>query len=249
MKEYTSYSNNKQKNNKNIIYYISIGDLITKRIIIDYFPQGKGNQHAYKDAARNIINTLLAMSIGPNERYKESIDDNKKFNVSMDNKANISFMILTNDNFPERYSYKLLKELESKSSSIINKHYINKNAGDIVALTEYFKTFAKDIQLYMVELERKYRNVVENDKINMIQKDIDEVKIDVKRNLDKMLTNIELVSSLENKSNALKDMAKEYKTGGKELKHATWRGNKVTVVAGGLGLSAFVYFGVRFFLK
>ena len=109
MKEYTSYSNNKQKNNKNIIYYISIGDLITKRIIIDYFPQGKGNQHAYKDAARNIINTLLAMSIGPNERYKESIGENKKFNVSMDNKANISFMILTNDNFPERYSYKLLK--------------------------------------------------------------------------------------------------------------------------------------------
>ena len=249
MKEYSSYSNNKQKNNKNIIYYISIGDLITKRIIIDYFPQGKGNQHAYKDAARNIINTLLAMSIGPNERYKESIGDNKKFNVSMDNKANISFMILTNDNFPERYSYKLLMELESKSSSIIHKHYINKNTGDIVALTEYFKTFAKDIQLYMVELERKYRNVVENDKINMIQKDIDEVKIDVKRNLDKMLTNIELVSSLEDKSNALKDMAKEYKTGGKELKHATWRRNKVTVVAGGLGLSAFVYFGVRFFLK
>jgi hypothetical protein len=83
----------------------------------------------------------------------------------------------------------------------------------------------------------------------LIQRDIDDVKVDVKRNIDKMLTNIELVSTLEDKSHALRDMAKEYKTGGKDLKRATWRRNKVTVVAGGLGLSAFIYFGVRFFLK
>ena len=235
--------------NKNIIYYISIGDLITKRIIVDYFPQGKGNQHVYKDYAKNIINTLLTISIGGNERHKESIDNNKKFNVSMDNKANVAFMILTNDNYPERYAYKLLMELENKSISTINKHYINKITGDILALSEYFNTFAKDIQLYMVELERKYRNVVENDKIRLIQEEVNDTKVIVKKNIDKMLTNIELVSKLEDKSQALKDMAHEFKTGGKEVKRASWRRNKVTVVAGGLGLSAFIYFGVRFFLK
>ena len=37
----------------------------------------------------------------------------------------------------ERYSYKLLMELENKSMSTINKHYINKMTGDILALTEY----------------------------------------------------------------------------------------------------------------
>ena len=121
--------------------------------------------------------------------------------------------------------------------------------GDILALSEYFKSFAKDIQLYMVELERKYRNVVENDKISLIQEEINEVKVDVKKNMDKMLTNIELVSDLEEKSNALKDMAHEYKIGAKDIKKASWRRNKVTVVAGGLGLSAFIYFGLRFFLK
>ena len=237
------------KKNKNTIFYISIGDLITKRIIVDYFPQGKGNQHTIKENARNLINKLLTLSIGGNERYKESINENQKFNVYMDNKGNISFMILTNDSFPDRYSYKLLMELESKSISTINKHYINKMTGDILALTEYFKTFAKDIQLYMVELERKYRNIAENDKILLIQEEINDVKVDVKKNMDKMLTNIELVSNLEDKSNALKDMAHEFKEGGKEVKRASWRRNKVTVVAGGLGLSAFIYFGVRFFLK
>ena len=237
------------KKNKNTIFYISIGDLITKRIIVDYFPQGKGNQHTIKENARNLINKLLTLSIGGNERYKESINENQKFNIYMDNKANISFMILTNDSFPDRYSYKLLMELESKSISTINKHYINKMTGDILALTEYFKAFAKDIQLYMVELERKYRNITENDKILLIQEEINDVKVDVKKNMDKMLTNIELVSNLEDKSNALKDMAHEFKEGGKEIKRASWRRNKVTVVAGGLGLSAFIYFGVRFFLK
>ena len=245
MKEFSG-SHNKSKN---IIYYICIGDLISKRLIVDYFPQGKGNQHIFKDYARNIIDRLLNMSIRPGERYKESLGDNKKFNVSTDNKANISFMILTNDTFPERYSYKLLMELENKSISIINKHYINKVVLDVLDRAENFKTFAKDIQLYMVELERKYRNVVGNDKIALIQEDIDDVKIDVKNNLDRLLDNIETVSNLEDKSNALKNMAKEYKTGGKQVRNSTWRRNKVTMVAGGVGLSAFIYFGVRFFLK
>ena len=246
MKEYNP---NKSNKNKNTIFYISIGDLITKRIIVDYFPQGKGSQHIYKDYAKNIINKLLTISIGANERYKESVDNNKKFNVSMDNKANVCFMILTNDGYPERYSYQLLMDLENKSISTINKHYINKMTGDILALTEYFKTFAKDIQLYMVELERKYRNVVESDKILLIQNEIEDVKIDVKRNMNQMLSNIELVSDLEDKSNALKDMAHEFKRGGREVKNASWRRNKVAVVAGGLGLSAFIYFGARFFIK
>lgn len=56
---------------------------------------------------------------------------------------------------------------------------------------------------------------MENDKIKLIHND---VKIECKKNINKMLNNIELVSSLEDKSNALKEMAHEYKTGGKELK-------------------------------
>ena len=245
MKEYSNY-NPKQKNT---IYYISIGDLISKRLIVDYFPQGKGNQHIYKDYARNIIDKILTISLGPNERYKETLSDNKKFNVTLDNKANICFMILTNDTFPERYSYKLLMELESKSITTIYKHYINKVILDVLDRAENFKTFAKDIQLYMVELERKYRSFVENDKIGIIQDDVNDIKIDIKRNIDKMLTNIEMVSDLEEKSHALKDMAKEYKTGTKELKRASWRRNKITMVAGGLSIGTLIFFGVRFFLK
>ena len=157
--------------------------------------------------------------------------------------------ILTNDNFPERYSYKLLDELENKSISTIYKHYINSMIIDVLERAENFKTFAKDLQLFMVELERKYRSLVENDKIGVIQEDVDDIKVEIKKNMDKMLTNIELVSDLEEKSHALKDMAKEYKVNTKELKRASWRRNKYTIVAGGLGIGAFIYFGARYFLK
>ena len=244
MKEYSEHHKS-----KNIIYYICIGDLISKRIIVDYFPQEKGNQQIFKDYARNIIDRLLNMQIAPGERYKESISDDKKFNVTTDNKANVSFMILTNINFPERYSYKLLIELENKSISTINKHYINKVVLDVLDRAENFKNFAKDIQLYMVELERKYRGIVENDKIGLIQEDVDDLKIDIKKKMNKKLTNIKMETNLEKKSKTLKDMAKEYKTGTKELKRASWRRSRYTVVAGGLGIGAFLYFGARYFLK
>ena len=213
MKEHSSHNNNKQKN---IIYYICIGDLLSRRLIVDYFPQEKGNQQIFKDYARNIIDRILTISLGPSERYKETLNDNKKFNVTTDSKANI---------------------------------YLNKVILDVLDRAENFKTFAKDIQLYMVELERKYRNIVENDKIGIIQEDVDDLKIDIKNNIDKMLTNIEMVSTLEEKSNALKNMAKEYKTGTKELKRASWRRNKYTVVAGGISLGALLYFGARYFIK
>ena len=98
-------------------------------------------------------------------------------------------------------------------------------------------------------MERKYRSLVENDKIGVIQEDVDDIKVEIKKNMDKMLTNIELVSDLEEKSHALKDMAKEYKVNTKELKRASWRRNKYTIVAGGLGIGAFIYFGARYFLS
>ena len=101
----------------------------------------------------------------------------------------------------------------------------------------------------MLELEGKYRGIVENDKIGLIQEDVDDLKVDIKKKMDKMLTNIEMVSNLEEKSKTLKDMAKEYKTGTKELKRASWRRSRYTVVAGGLGIGAFLYFGARYFLK
>ena len=234
---------------KNPIFYIGIGDLINRRIIVDYFPQGKNKQHSYKSAFLEIIDKLILISITPNERYKESFERDKKFHCSMDNKANIVFLVLVYENYPERYCYKLLMDLENKSISTINKHYINyTNTNNNISLEEYFKTYAKDIQLYMVELERNYRDIVANDKIKLIQNEVDDMKIEMKKNLNNMLGNVELVSSLEDKSTALKDMAKEYKTGARDLKKTTlWGRRKNTIIAGGLTLSALFYFGFRFF--
>ena len=165
----------------------------------------------------------------------------------MDNKANICFLILVYENYPERYCYKLLMDLENKSLPIINKYYHKTKSNNTNSDEDPFKTYAKDIQLYMVELERKYREVVANDKIKVIQNEVNDIKIEMKENINNMLGNIELVSNLEDKSSALKDMAKDYKLNGRDLKKSTTWKRKNTLIAGGITLSALVYCGLRFF--
>lgn len=247
MKEYSIYNDSCYINT---IYYISIGDLINRRIIIDYFSQGKIQQNLYKKKTKEIIDKLILIQITPGERFKETFDFNKKLITYTDSKAQISFMIVINDNYPERYCYELLENLEKKSSPIITKHYINKRIEDKESLENSFKNFAKDIQLYMVELERKYRDIVSKDKIRLIQHDVDDIKINVKNNIDKMLTNIELVSNLEDKSEALKDMAKDFKRNANQVKRRTlWGRRKYSMLAGGVGLTGILYFGFKFFLK
>ena len=55
---------------KNPIFYIAIGDLVNRRIIVDYFPQGKNKQNSYKSAFLSIIDKLILISIAPNERKR-----------------------------------------------------------------------------------------------------------------------------------------------------------------------------------
>ena len=170
------------------------------------------NENIYDLNIQNILNFKESYDIG---NLKETIDSLNKTELD-DQLKKISLLTNPTNINKESNKNKLtdspllsIKEDSNKSITIINKHYLNKVILDVLDRAENFKTFAKDIQLYMVELERKYRNIVENDKIGIIQEDVDDLKIDIKNNIDKMLTNIEMVSTLEEKSNALKNMAKE----------------------------------------
>ncbi len=60
-----------------------------------------------------------------------------------------------------------------------------------------------------------------------------------------------MVSDLEDKSTALKEMAKDYKTDARNLRKATgWtRKKKYMVGVGSAGIGALVYMGFRYFFK
>ena len=87
------------------------------------------------------------------------------------------------------------------------------------------------------------------DQIRAIQNDVDEIKTDMKKNMNNMLLNLEIVSNLEHKTDALKEQAKEYKKNAKELKKITWWNNKkITITVGGVGIAAILFTIFKFVL-
>ena len=60
------------------------------------------------------------------------------------------------------------------------------------------------------DIIEKYQDKDKVDKIGAIQSDVNDVKVEVKKNIDKMVENVEDVQKLEEKANLLKDACKEY---------------------------------------
>ena len=72
------------------------------------------------------------------------------------------------------------------------------------------------------EVIDKYQERDKVDKIGEIQNDVNEVKQEVKKNIDKMVENVEDVEKLEMKANLLKDASQEYNNNAQEIRKITW---------------------------
>ena len=69
-------------------------------------------------------------------------------------------------------------------------------------------------------------------KFEEIQKDIDDVKIEIKNNINKMVDNIEDLDQIEDKSRQLKEESKEYMDNSIKIKNISWWQNvKFRIIA------------------
>jgi hypothetical protein len=232
------------------IFYIGIGNLINRKIIVSNSPRERNEKNKYSKEAKDIIEKLILISIMPNERYTESSNDDKRKILSLvDSSGKLVFLLTVIKDYPERYGYKLLNELIKNSIDKLNKEYLNKIGFD-ENLNENFKRTGDDIQLYMVELERNYRDIGAIDKIRNIQNDVNEIKTEMKNNVNGMLLNIELVSNLEETSDNLRKEAKLFKKEAKKLyKYTWWRNKKITFTVGGIGLGTIGFLLSKFVFK
>ena len=232
------------------IFFIGIGNLINRKIIVSYSPRERNEKNKYSKEAKDIIEKLILISIMPNERYTESSNDDKRKILSLvDSSGKLVFLLTVIKDYPERYGYKLLNELIKNSIEKLNKEYLNKIGFD-ENLNENFKRTGDDIQLYMVELERNYRDIGAIDKIRNIQNDVNEIKTEMKNNVNGMLLNIELVSNLEETSDNLRKEAKLFKKEAKKLyKYTWWRNKKITFTVGGIGLGTVGFLLSKFVFK
>ena len=72
------------------------------------------------------------------------------------------------------------------------------------------------------ELVNKYQDIKNINKIAEIQKDVDSLKVDMKKNINKMVESVENVNDLQNKSEQLKLESEDYKKTSVEIRKVTW---------------------------
>ena len=72
------------------------------------------------------------------------------------------------------------------------------------------------------DLVDKYQDIKNISKIAEIQKDVDELKVDMKKNITKMVESVDNVQDLQNKSEKLKLESQDYKDNSVTLRKITW---------------------------
>ncbi len=202
------------------IKYVLIGDSATVKIITEF---SSGNVDPKKKKEINRIFNKLAKL--PNKKYDErnkitSKDENYYF---MNVKPNYLFIILVNSQYPERYAFELIsKIMEENIPTMINDETGELNPSGRQALKE---------------LVNKYQDRKSINKIAEIQSGVDSLKVDMKKNITKMVESVDNVNELQNKSEQLKLETEDYKKTSVEIRKLTWWQNcKLWVIIIGIVL-------------
>ena len=187
------------------IKYVLIGDSTTLKIITE-FSTGNPTQKTKKEINR-IFNKLAKL---PNKKYDErnkitAKDENYYF---MNVKPDLLFIVLANSQYPERYVFELISKIvEENIPTMINDETQELNPTGRQALKD---------------LVDKYQDIKNISKIAEIQKDVDELKVDMKKNITKMVESVDNVQDLQNKSEQLKLESQDYKDNSVTLRKITW---------------------------
>ena len=202
------------------IKYVLIGDSATVKIITEF---SSGNVDPKKKKEINRIFNKLAKL--PNKKYDErnKITSKEENYYFMNVKPNYLFIILVNSQYPERYAFELIaKIMEENIPTMINDETGELNPSGRQALKE---------------LVNKYQDIKSINKIAEIQSGVDSLKVDMKKNITKMVESVDNVNELQNKSEQLKLETEDYKKTSVEIRKLTWWQNcKLWVIIIGIVL-------------
>ena len=192
-------------NDKTPIKYVLIGDPGTNKIITEFSASGV-NSNVKKEINR-IFSKLTKI---PNRNY----DERNKITAKEENyyfiykKPNFLFVVLAISEYPERYVFELIEKIvEDNIPSMINDETKELNPTGRQALKD---------------LVNKYQDIKNINKIAEIQEDVNALKVDMKKNIAKMVESVENVNELQNKSEQLKLETQDYKNNSVTLKKLTW---------------------------
>ena len=193
------------KSEKIYIKYFLIGDIDTSKIITEYIT----NLITTKEK-KNAIQIFKRLCKSTERRYEENniitAKQNKYFFSLF--QPSIVFIAYALDTYPQTLIFELFENLRKNNIlSMINEETkeLNPNGRQ--------------------NLKQMIENYQANEKIKRfeeIKKDIADVKIEVKKNINKMIDNINNVENLEDRAKELNEESKEYMENAKYDKKITW---------------------------
>jgi hypothetical protein len=126
----------------------------------------------------------------------------------------VFYLVLANSEYPERYVFELIEEIQKENVPLLidSQGQLNK--------------VGKQTLKNLID---SYENP--NDKIAQVNNDLNDVKISMKENVQKIMKNVDDVNVLDQKAIKIKENANIYKKDAQELKRLTcWQNCKWTII-------------------
>ena len=194
------------------IKFLLIGDISTGKKITEF--STKINKK--KEEIDKIFTKICKTSAGKyEERNKITSKTENYYFITL--KPGIVFLALVSNTYPERLVFELIDKInQEKIPTMINEETKELNAKG----RQDLKTIIDSYQ---------------NNVINEISKDINDIKLDMKDNIKKMVESIDDTSILEQSAENLRQESKNYRENANELKKLTFCQNfKMWFALGGI---------------
>ena len=228
--EISTEENIEQKEKKIYIKYFLIGDIDTSKIITEYSTNLISSKE--KKNASQIFNRLCKSS---ERRYDENniiTAKENKYYFSLFQPSTV-FITYALDAYPQSLIFELFEEIKNKNIlSMINEETKELNPNGRQDLKQ------------MIE---KYQESEKLKRMEEINKNIDEVKIEVKKNINNMIQSFGDVEELGEKSQELCEESKEYMQNIEYDKKITWwQSAKFRIII--LTIFVFVIVGILWYI-
>ncbi len=228
--EISTEENIEQKEKKIYIKYFLIGDIDTSKIITEYSTNLISSKE--KKNASQIFNRLCKSS---ERRYDENniiTAKENKYYFSLFQPSTV-FITYALDAYPQSLIFELFEEIKNKNIlSMINEETKELNPNGRQDLKQ------------MIE---KYQESEKLKRMEEINKNIDEVKIEVKKNINNMIQSVGDVEELGEKSQELCEESKEYMQNIEYDKKITWwQSAKFRIII--LTIFVFVIVGILWYI-
>ena len=188
------------------IRYMLIGEAENNKIITEL--SNASCSEKSKNTAPQIYQKLVKSPLKQYEQ-RNKIDDKEQQQIFyfLITQPNLLFIVLVDEKYPERLVFQMIDKIkEEKVLEMINEETKELNAQGIEAIK------------FIVDSYQEPANI---NKIADIQKDIDEIKVQMNDNIKKQVSGMDDVQNLEEKSNQLKSDTAEYANNANDLKKET----------------------------